>query len=157
MVHGSYWLIATLPTSRGHLQVSVLVTVVLLHSTGTLYGRFGSLSQCTLPLLPARIYLYSKLAPAGSLTVAYQRWLLSVYLPGLKATALLVSQFPRAPVDPTSFTLSPHAVVAITLNVTSTDVGVLHTDVVFVPPSLVVGDPDPLVKVLGQFVFVAVL
>lgn len=65
---------------------------------------------------------------------------------------------------------SPYVVVAITLNVTATAVGVVHAvvvEVVFVavvglvvvtpPAPVVVPLPDPLVRVLGQAVFVALL
>lgn len=51
----------------------------------------------------------------------------------------------------------------MTLNVTATEVGVVQDVVVVVvldvvvPPVVVLGDPDPLVNVVGQFVLVAVL
>jgi len=59
----------------------------------------------------------------------------------------------------------PYVVVAITLNVTATAVGVVHDVVVVVvalvvvtlPDPVVVPLPDPLVKVAGQAVFVAEL
>lgn len=58
----------------------------------------------------------------------------------------------------------PYTVVAITLNVTATAVGVVHdvvVEVVFVVVVVVVlvvvPPPDPLVKVVGQAVFVALL
>lgn len=72
--------------------------------------------------------------------------------------------------DPASLIFCPYVVVAITLNVTETAVGVVHdvvVDVVFVvvvvsvvvtpPDPVVVPLPDPLVKVAGQAVFVAEL
>jgi hypothetical protein len=57
----------------------------------------------------------------------------------------------------------PYSVVAITLNVTATAVGVVHDVVVVVAFEVVVVVlvvvtlPDPLVKVVGQAVFVALL
>jgi hypothetical protein len=55
----------------------------------------------------------------------------------------------------------PYSVVAITLNVTATVVGVVHDVVVgfevVVVVLVVVTLPDPLVKVVGQAVFVALL
>lgn len=111
---------------------------------------FGSLSHWIDPLLSTRMYLYWKLVPAGKSTVTYQSGFELVYLSALRATGLLVSQFPRAGMDPDSLMFSPYTVVAVRSNVTATDVGVVHVVVV-----VVVG--DPLVKVAGQFVLVAVL
>lgn len=86
--------------------------------------------------------------------------------------ALLVSQLPSAEIEPANLMLSPYTVVAMRSKVTATAVGVVHDVVVVlvlevvvvepplvvVPPAVVVlVDPDPLVKVLGQFVLVAVL
>jgi hypothetical protein len=55
----------------------------------------------------------------------------------------------------------PYSVVAITLNVTATVVGVVHDVVVgfevVVVVLVVVTLPNPLVKVVGQAVFVALL
>jgi hypothetical protein len=69
---------------------------------GTVYERFGSLSQVTDPLLETRMNLYWKVVPAGRVTVTYQRLLLEVYLLALRATALLVSQLPSWEMDPTT-------------------------------------------------------
>lgn len=77
---------------------------------------------------------------------------------------MLVSQLPSPAIDPANLIFSPYVVVAMTLKVTATEVGVVHVVVVFevvvvllVVVTLVVVELDPPVNVLGQFVFVAVL
>lgn len=70
------------------------------------------------------MYLYSKLPPAGKLTVTYQRLLELVYLSALKAIALLVFQLPSWGMLPTMKIFSPYVVVAISLNSTLVMVGV---------------------------------
>lgn len=108
--------------------------------------------------------------PAGRVTVTNHRWLLVVYEEALSAIALLGDQEPSSEIDPASLMFWPYKVVAITLKVTATAVGVVQdviVEVVFVagvvlvvvapPDPVVVPLPDPLVKVLGQAVLVALL
>ena len=76
------------------------------------------------------MYLYSMTWPAGSVTVPFHRGLLEVYSDASRATALLVSQFPRAPVLPTILIVWPYFVVTSSLNVTATDVAAWHEEVV---------------------------
>ena len=101
-----------------------------------------------------------KPVPTGSVTVTNHKLLLPVYKEELNAIALLGDQEPSSEIDPASLMFWPYTVVAITLNVTATAVGVVHgvvVEVVFAEVVAVVPPPDPLVKVVGQAVFVALL
>lgn len=106
-----------------HRHVSFCVASPL-QFEGVVYFLFGSLSYLTLPSDSLRMYLYSKLPPAGKLTVTNQRLLSLVYLEALNAIALLVLQLPSCGILPTMKTFSPNAVVAISLKRTLVRVGV---------------------------------
>lgn len=98
--------------------------------------------------------------PTGSVTVTNHKGLLVVYKEELSAIALLGDQEPSSEIDPASLMFWPYTVVAITLNVTATAVGVVHgavVEVVFADVVVVVPLPDLLVNVVGQAVFVALL
>lgn len=118
---------------------------------GTVYERLGSLSQVYAPLLLLRIYLYEKLVPGAKLTVTYHKLLLLVYLLALRALADAGAHEPRAALLPARKTFSPKTVVAITLNVTATAVGLVVPVVVVLVVGLVV-----VVEVVGGLVVVVV-
>lgn len=84
----------------------MLATVaVVTQDVGTVYERLGSDSQLTAPELATLINLYSNVVPAGRFKVVDHKWLALVYPDADSAIALLVSQLPRAEMDPTILTV----------------------------------------------------
>ena len=87
---------------------------------GTVYARLAPDSYVTAPLLSTRINLYSKLVPAGKLTVVDHSGLDDVYLAADNAGADAVSQFPNCAIEPAILIVWPTEVVVLELKVTAT-------------------------------------
>lgn len=116
------------------------------------------------PLLLLRMYLYWKLVPGAKLTVTYHKLLLLVYLSALRALADAGAHEPSAAMLPARKMFSPKTVVAMTLKVTATDVGLVVVVVVLLVTLVVVVElvggrvvvaPGLLVCEVGKTVLVA--
>jgi hypothetical protein len=85
------------------------------------------------PSLATLIYLYSTTVPGASPIVTAHSGFAVVYWEAESATALPVAQLPSAETEPTILMVWPTTVVASSLKVTATEVGVVQAaDVVVV-------------------------
>ena len=127
---------------------------VLAQLLGTVYALFAPDSYVTAPLLSTLMNLYSKVVPAGRLSVVVHSGFDEVYLDAESAGAFAVFQLPSCTMDPAILTVCPTTVVVLELNVTATvATGVAH------PPAAVVDDvfvelgaaDEALLVVVGGF------
>lgn len=109
------------PESDRHFYLQVAVTVAAVaQPVGTVYDRFGSLSHTTVPSDSFLMNLYSKVVPAGSVTVVVHRGLEEVYEEAESAIAEEVSHELSWLIDPVRKIFSPYVVVTSSLKVTAT-------------------------------------
>lgn len=98
--------------------------------------------------------LYSKLVPAGKLSVVVHRGFEEVYFEAERAGAFAVFQLPNCAMEPAIFTVWPTTVVVLELKVTATlATGVAHPVAAVVEDALVAlgAAEEILLVVVGGF------